>query len=71
MGFSLKVFPMGGVHNEYQRPTKKKSVPRADLGLTHRRLLIGNQQQFSALAIGEFAPLSDHLGVARHYLVRF
>jgi len=31
MGFSLEVFPMGGVHNEYQneyqRPTKKKSVP--------------------------------------------
>ena len=47
---------MGGVHNEYQRPTKKKSVPRADLGLTHRRLLIGNQQQFSALAIGSSRP---------------
>jgi len=24
MGFSLEVFPMGGVHNEYQRPTKKE-----------------------------------------------
>jgi hypothetical protein len=25
MGFSLEVFPMGGVHNEYQRPTKKEN----------------------------------------------
>jgi hypothetical protein len=24
MGFSLEVFPMGGVHNEFQRPTKKE-----------------------------------------------
>ena len=24
MGFSLEAFPMGGVHDEYQRPTKKE-----------------------------------------------
>ena len=43
MGFSLEVFPMGGVHKDYQRPTKKEK--RAAAGKATVRRANGKQAE--------------------------